>query len=243
MLLRFFERAALCLLVLAPGWAASAPSAGGPANRATYLAEFAQLARVDWPANRTLTVVCFGHSVPAGYFKTPEVRSLEAYPHLLRMRLAEKYPHAVINVIVSAVGGENAQTGAARFERDVLPLRPDVVLVDYALNDRRLGLERARRAWVSILEQAKARGIRVLLLTPTAATNENLEDPASPLNQHAEQIRELARLHGVGLVDSLARFKAHVTQGGAWTDLLSQVNHPNRRGHELVADALAEWFP
>lgn len=231
------------LLALSCTWAAPEPHPAGTAEPATYLADFGRLARVQWPRNRTLTIVCFGHSVPAGYFKTPEVRSLEAYPHLLRLKLANKYPHAVINVIVSAVGGENAQTGAARFERDVLPLRPDVLLLDYALNDRALGLETARAAWSAIVEKAQARGIRVLLLTPTADTKDRLDDPASPLNRHAQQIRELARQHGVGLVDSLARFQAHVAKGGTVADLMSQSNHPNRRGHEFVAEAIGAWFP
>src|SRR5687767_13034008 len=94
-------------------------------ERAAYLAEFRALAAVDWPKNRTLTVVCHGHSVPAGYFKTPDVRSLESYPHLLRVELARRFPHAVINVVVTAIGGEGSEKGAERFERDVLSLRPE----------------------------------------------------------------------------------------------------------------------
>ena len=30
---------------------------------------------------------------------------------------------------------------------------------------------------------------------------------------------------------------------GDLTDLLSWSNHPNRRGHELVAGLLLRWFP
>src|SRR3954467_10042249 len=103
----------------------------------TYLAELEALLRVDWPRNRTVNIVVHGHSVPAGYFETPEVRSLEAYPALLRNDLARRFPHAVINVIVTAIGGENSVAGAARFEKDVLSHQPDLVLIDYALNDRR----------------------------------------------------------------------------------------------------------
>lgn len=85
------------------------PVAGTPpvADPATYLQDFGALCRVDWPKNRLVNVVCHGHSVPAGYFKTPEIRSLEAYPNQLRVLLAQKYPHAMINVIVTAIGGRN----------------------------------------------------------------------------------------------------------------------------------------
>ena len=70
-----------------------------------------------WPDNRTVTVVCHGHSVPAGYFATPIVDSVNAYPHVLFTKLKKRYPNAVVNVIVTAIGGENAVSGAARFHR------------------------------------------------------------------------------------------------------------------------------
>jgi hypothetical protein len=70
-----------------------------------------------------------------------------------------------------------------------------------------------------------------------------LDDPSDPLNKHAEQIRALAKTYQVGLVDSLVAFKQYVKEGGAQTDLLSQENHPNRKGHDLVANGLLEWFP
>ena len=94
-----------------------------------------------------------------------------------------------------------------------------------------------------MIEKAKAKGIPVILLTPTGDTRAKLDDPDDPLNQHAEQIRRLAAVHHVGLVDSLAAFKRHVASGGRLEEVMSQVNHPNRKGHELVAAELLGWFP
>jgi acyl-CoA thioesterase I len=212
------------------------------AGRDTYLSEIGRLCRIDWPGNRTIHVVCHGHSVPAGYFATPEVRNLEAYPHLLHVGLAERFGHAVINVIVTAIGGENSEQGAKRFEGEVLNHRPDVVTIDYALNDRGIGLERARQAWTGMITQAQDRGVKVLLLTPTPDLSANLESPEDPLNQHAEQVRRLAGEFCVGLVDSLVLFQQFARSGGQVASLMSQVNHPNREGHELVARAMLEWF-
>lgn len=226
----------------ASGWGQSVERAG-VADPATYLAEFSAAAQVVWPKNRTLTVVCHGHSVPAGYFKTPEVRPLESYPHLLRAELAKRFPHAVINVIVTAIGGENAEQGAARFERDVLSLRPDVVLIDYVLNDRGPGLEPAARAWRAMIAAAQARGIKVLLLTPTPDTASKWREREDPLQQHAAQVRALAAERGVGLVDSLAAFERFVADGGEIAAAMAQRNHPNAQGHALVAREIARWFP
>ena len=208
-----------------------------------YLSALGRLCNIDWPDNRTINIVCHGHSVPAGYFKTPEVRMLDAYPHLLRAGLVQRYPHAVINVIVTAIGGEESASGAKRFKKDVLALRPDLITIDYALNDRRIGPRRSRAAWVEMIEAAAAVSVPVLLLTPTADITARLDDPDDPLNLQAAQVRELAREYHVGLVDSLAAFQHFAKTGGHLATLMAQDNHPNRQGHELVAQALLEWFP
>ena len=180
--------------------------------------------------------------MPAGYFATPIVDSVSAYPHVLFTKLKKRYPNAVVSIIVTAIGGENAVSGAARFERDVLRHRPDVVTIDYALNDRENGLVRSRLAWEEMIACAKAHGVKVILLTPTPDQQSDLDDPNDQLNQHARQVRELAAAHGVGLVDSLALFQQHIEAGTQLADLMSQSNHPNAAGHELVAAGLIQCF-
>jgi acyl-CoA thioesterase-1 len=202
----------------------------------------AELTR-QWPANRTIHIVCHGHSVPAGYFHTPVVDTFNAYPHLLHRGLKDRFPYAVVNVIVTAIGGENSESGASRFERDVLSLRPDVVTIDYGLNDRGIGLARAQAAWQAMIDRAQAARVKVILLTPTPDTGAKLSDPADPLQQHAQQIRALARRNNVALVDSLACFENAIRDGEPLESLMSQSNHPNRRGHDLVAAELLRWFP
>ena len=211
----------------------------GQADPKSYLSEVLDQMELKWPKNRVVNIVSHGHSVPAGYFKTPVVDTFNSYPHLLHKSLKERAPFAVINVIVTAIGGESSDRGAERFERDVLSTNPDVVLIDYALNDRRLGLKKAREAWGKMISAAKTKGVKVLLLTPTGDLKSKLDNPNDPLNQHARQIRELAREYEVGLVDPL---KSFVNYQGRLNDLMSQGNHPNRKGHDLVVKELLKWF-
>ena len=219
-----------------------ATTQAGAAEAATYLSDFCKAARVKWPKNRTLTLVFHGHSVPAGYAKTPEVRPFDAYPQQLRVALNERFPFAVLNVITTAIGGEASDQGARRFERDVLPLRPDVVFIDYALNDRRIGPARAKVAWQNMIDQCKQHGIPVVLLTPTIDLRAKLPDAADPLNVLADMIRDLAAVNHVGLVDSLAAFKTAIAAGTPPESLMAQSNHPNRAGHALVVPKLLQWF-
>jgi len=232
----------LTICALMGCWMNGFASSAQVASSEHYLAPVVSMLETQWPKNRAINIVCHGHSVPSGYFKTPTVDSLHAYPNLLRQALAEKYTNAVINVIVTAIGGEASDHGAARFAADVLTHKPDVVLIDYALNDRRIGLVCARTNWVAMIEKAQATGAKIILLTPTPDQSAKLDDAKDLLNQHAEQIRNLAAEFHVGLVDSLAAFKAELARGTTLTNLMSQVNHPNARGHEIVAAELVKLF-
>ncbi len=138
------------------------------ANRLSYLSEIAEMLRAHWPENRTINIVCHGHSVPAGYFATPMVDSLNAYPHILYVDLKHRFPYAVINMIVTAIGGEDSVSGATRFERNVLCHHPDIITIDYGLNDREVGLQKAYASWSNMIQAGLASGAKMLLLTPTA---------------------------------------------------------------------------
>jgi len=212
---------------------------------ATYLADLVEILKTHWPENRTVNIVCHGHSVPAGYFATPLVDTFHAYPYLLHRDLKRRFPFAVINVITTAVGGEHSESGADRFADEVLCHRPDVICIDYGLNDRGIGLDRAGAAWTRMIGQAQAAGGRLILLTPTADASQRPSSPPEerePLQEHARQIRRLAAAHGTGLADSLAAFQEYARDGDTG-DLLSWSNHPNHLGHALVARALLRWFP
>lgn len=216
------------------------------ADPRTYLADLCGELRRHWPENRLTHLACHGHSVPAGYFATPMVDSFNAYPHLLHRALKARFPFAVLNVVVTAIGGENSESGAARFVGDVLAFKPRVVTIDYALNDRGIGLETAGKSWRQMIEMAQARDARVLLLTPTPDRSmlPGVDVAAwDALQAHAEQIRALADEYAVGLADSLAAFQTRVAAGTDLNNLLSWSNHPGRAGHELVVNELARWFP
>ena len=229
-------------LALLSATAANLTAARAEVSPDSYLAGVIAELRKKWPANRTINIVCHGHSVPAGYFHTPVIRPFEAYPHLIHRGLNAVYPHAVINVINTSIGGENSKSGAARFERDVLTHQPSVVTIDYALNDRRLSLDEAAASWRAMIDAALAKGVPVILLTPTADIDTDLKDENAPLALHAAQIRRLAADAGVALADIFEAFRRTVNSGVDVRYLLSQSNHPNLDGHRLVATEVLRWF-
>lgn len=231
------EKVVLTLFVLLAGRMAFAQ----PVEPSCYLRELKAEMCKKWPANRTINLVFHGHSVPSGYSTGGVVCTLDAYPHLTLQVVKADYEYAVVNVITTSVGGENAEQGSKRFTRDVLSKAPDVVFIDYALNDRKMGLERAAAAWEKMVRQAQAKHVRVILMTPTPDTREDILDENSPLARHAEQIRALAAKYETGLVDSYEAFRCIVRDGGDLAEYMAQNNHPNAKGHRVVA-GLIEFF-
>ncbi len=207
-----------------------------------YLIDLKKEMQIQWPKNRTINLVFHGHSVPAGYFKTPEVMTLSAYPYQVLKELKTIYPHAVINVIVTSIGGENSVEGAARFEQEVLTHKPDVLFIDYALNDRGIDLDKSRTAWVQMIDQAKEQQVKVILLTPSPDQRVDYNDPANDLKRHADQIIKLAEESQVGLVDSYDAFSFLYAKKNKLRKYMSQVNHPNEKGHQLIVEAIIKWF-
>jgi acyl-CoA thioesterase I len=204
--------------------------------------ELLQELEKKWPRNRAINIVFHGHSVPAGYHKTPEVKPFESYPHLFHKELKNQYPHAVINVIVTAIGGENSIQGETRFKSDVLIHKPDLIFIDYALNDRRQDPAKVEAAWHSMVKMAKEQNIPVILITPTGDSSAKLNDPNDPLCQRAELIRQVAEKENVLLADVFSAWQAEVASGTPQTELLSQINHPNLRGHQLAQSVITQLF-
>ena len=54
----------------------------------------------------------------------------------------------MINCIISSIGDENSIQGAKRFSKEVLCYKPDVLFIDYSLNDRKHDLEKVLNNWL-----------------------------------------------------------------------------------------------
>ena len=207
-------------------------------NASNYLSEIKKELTKEVPHNRTINLVFHGHSVPAGYFDTTNVNTFGSYPLLFLKQLKEKYPSAVVNVINTAIGRENAVNGQKRFESQVLNHMPDIIFIDYALNDRMAGLDKSRIAWVKMIERAKEKGIKIVLLTPSP----DLSDPGNELEKHSNQIKELSNKYHIGLVDSYSLFKKIKADCDCVSDYMSSHNHPNEKGHLLIASEIMKYF-
>ncbi|MDY2841861.1 MAG: SGNH/GDSL hydrolase family protein [Candidatus Borkfalkiaceae bacterium] len=91
----------------------------------------------------SITIAFLGDSVTQGcfecYFDDNGVQTIfdsnSAYPTRVKEILNILYPSAQINIINSGISGDNAVNGNNRFERDVAPYKPDLIVVSFGIND------------------------------------------------------------------------------------------------------------
>jgi lysophospholipase L1-like esterase len=122
-------------------------------------------ARFRLTHGRPLTIVAIGSSSTQGVgASSPDA----SYPSRLQALLRARFPGTVIRVVNRGVGGEEEVDMLARFERDVISEKPDLVLWQVAsnavMNNRRLSMEEALlRRGIARLKQT---GADVLLIDP-----------------------------------------------------------------------------
>ena len=211
------------------------------ADTTTYLENIKNDLNAVWPKSRRINLVYHGHSVPSGFWNNHEVHTLESYPHLVLKALKEKYPYAGINIIITAIGGEGSINGQKRFENEVLIYKPDVLFIDYALNDRFAPLEKTKEALEKMIVAAQAKNIKVIMLTPSPDQRIDISDPSNPLDPYVIQIRSLANKYRTGIADPYVLFQT-VIKEGKLKEHMASVNHPNLLGHELIASTIIKWF-
>ncbi len=108
----------------------SAPASAdeAPAKKASF-AEFDKRAQ----AGDALSVVFFGGSLTYGANASDPLKT--SYRGLMSKYLTEKYPKARFTFHDAAIGGTGSDLGLFRLERDVMSKKPDIVFLDFTVND------------------------------------------------------------------------------------------------------------
>src|SRR5688572_9592378 len=204
-------------------------------------------------------VVFFGDSTTAARPPTRVYADLLA-ESLLRDR------GAPLKVVNAGVRGDTTRKAAERFERDVLAHRPQLVVIQFGINDAttdvwknppetapRVSLADYRANLATFIATCRARNIRIVLMTPNVLRWSertlsmygrppyNRDDPDGlnlNLRSYAAAMRELAVSTGTPLVDIMVAHDAALVLRSA--SLTSDGVHPNDEGHRLVAELLAQ---
>lgn len=155
-----------------------------------------------------------------------------------------------IEIVPSAAGvsGNHSTEMLARLERSVLAKKPEWMTLSCGVNDvmhgaKGVALEDYKTRITSIVDQAQAAGIKIVIMTATPIREVLDNDANQRLSAYNEFLRTLARERNYLLADTNAAAQAAIKTGsgtGRWLTLDGV--HMNPRGDELMAATVLTAF-
>jgi acyl-CoA thioesterase I len=185
-----------------------------------------------------LVIVAIGSSSTQGVGASDQAHT---YPALLAEALRRRWPRLAVTVVNKGVGGETAEQMLARFTRDVLPYRPQLVIWQTGSNQALLsedvqGYEKTVREGIARL---KASHMDVILMDPQYAPRV-LERPRH--RAIVDTIGRLANDSRVAVFQRFAMMRHWVTSGKyRMEDIISRDQlHMNDASYHCIALLLAD---
>ena len=184
-----------------------------------------------------VTIVTFGDSITAGY----AVR--RGFPSFWKEMLQQKYPDARIEMINSGVSGDTTMDGLARLDWSVLSYEPDLVTINFGINDcvMGLGLEEFEANFVEIVRRIHAGPDSEVLLLSSQPLETPPYDRLVP--DYYQTVERVAREMDVGFVDVYGAWMHRVRQGTPLGSMIIPwMDHPNEAGYKVIAEELMKLF-
>jgi len=197
-------------------------------------------------------VVCLGDSITQGG------EGPGGYVWLVRHYLKDLYPDQNIETINAGISGHKSTDMIARYQKDVLDRKPDLVTISVGVNDvwhgfydnhpkgdgpRGVNIDDYKKNVESMVTQAQSLGIKVVILS-TTVIYENLKSPEnSKAAKYNAVLRDLANAHNCAFVDFQRPFRALIKEyqnstGGRDNFLTVDGVHMNAEGNKVMAHSI-----
>ncbi len=194
--------------------------------------------RNDLEAGADVTIVAYGDSITAGF----AVR--RGFPSYWKEMLAEKYPEAGVEMINSGISGDTSMDGLSRLDWAVLAYEPDLVTINFGINDcvLGLGLEEFEMNLVEMVRRIRRAGpgSEILLLSSQPLETQPYDRLVRDYYQSLERV---AKEMDAGFVDVYGAWMRAVAAGTPLSSLiLPGLDHPNEAGYRSIAEELMGLF-
>ena len=195
-----------------------------------------------------LNVVFFGGSLTWGaHASDPNVSSWRG---LTMKFLCDRYPAAGWQFKDSSIGGTGSTLAVFRMERDVFAWEPDLILLDFTLNDDLYGSElglhdQKNQSYEAIIRECVKRNIAVLPVFTVSKRNAEIRD-ITLLKRRLEHI-ELFKHYNLEYADILGLMNKLCLDGKLdtsllWPDELFDATHPHDAGYAVYTQLfIKEW--
>lgn len=177
----------------------------------------------------SLVIGFLGGSITQGSLSsTPET----CYAYLVYEWWKKSFPNAAFSFVNGGIGGTTSHYGGARAWKDVLCYRPDIVTVDFSVNDDAN----------EFFEETYEGTLRRLLAAPSAPAVVVLNNVFYDTGKNAQDYHNrIADHYGIPHVSIKDTIYPDVESGKiVRADITPDNLHPNDKGHRLVADEICK---
>ena len=177
----------------------------------------------------SLVIGFLGGSITQGSLSsTPK----NCYAYLVYEWWKKSFPNAAFSFINGGIGGTTSHYGGARAWKDVLCYRPDIVTVDFSVNDDAN----------EFFEETYEGTLRRLLAAPSAPAVVVLNNVFYDTGKNAQDYHNrIADHYGIPHVSIKDTVYPDVESGKiVRADITPDNLHPNDKGHRLVADEICK---
>jgi len=171
------------------------------------------------------------------------------YPSRVVTGLRKRFPKATVTPIASFKGGTTTAFGLERMEEDVIPGKPDLVLIAFGGNDvagpvgkpPRNPPEKYKEDMRKLVRRAKEAGAEVMIV---CIMQQNPWLEAAPRwPAYRDKQLELVKEENCALADVYTEWMTQDRRGvPPFTQLHNWINHPGAEGHKLFADVILRFF-
>lgn len=193
-------------------------------------------------AGRPVTVVYFGGSITAGAGASDGERT--SYRALVGAWLATTFPKSAVTNVDAAIGGTGSDLGAFRAGQDVLAHRPNLVFVEFAVNDGGSPEPMIDRAMEGIVRQIRrADPATDICFVYTFVAGQRAEVVKTGLTRAMRRDEVVAARYGIPSVN-MALPAARQIEAGMLTDtqFFKDGTHPTDAGYRIYADAVIAFL-
>ena len=177
----------------------------------------------------SLVIGFLGGSITQGSLSsTPKT----CYAYLVYEWWKKSFPNAAFSFVNGGIGGTTSHYGGARAWKDVLCYRPDIVTVDFSVNDDAN----------EFFEETYEGTLRRLLMAPSAPAVVVLNNVFYDTGKNAQDYHNrIADHYGIPHVSIKDTVYPDVESGKiVRADITPDNLHPNDKGHRLVADEICK---
>ena len=173
-----------------------------------------------------ITVAFLGGSITQGFNATIHEN---CYANKTYLWFKNRFPNINVRYVNAGIGATGSIIGVHRVEEQVLSKNPDIVFVDFSVNDKdnkynKISYESLIRRILS--HESKPAIVEVFMSTDSL---ENVQ----------EQQIEIGKKYNISMVSFRDTIRNEINNGRLkWEDVASDEVHPNDKGHEIISELL-----